>query len=265
MGLMDKVKAQASQLGQKAQEAAQEGKARLDQAQAQRSGGTMLRQLGALVYADRTGRGTPDTQTKIDSLISEISTFEQTNGLNLTADQSQTTVPPQGSPAPAPRRRAPRRASRARSRAARTPAPLPSRLVPSPGRMRGRDRSSGAAARSLPVTGRRPAPPSAAARVPRSWPRYPSSWRRRRAPVTACPAVPSTSRIRARPRTACRLAPGSTACRSRASAACAGGYWISVLATLWCGQFRPARCRPKPSPASSRPVLADRPLISVPL
>ena len=102
MGLMDKVKAQASQLGQKAQEAAQEGKARLDQAQAQRSGGTMLRQLGALVYADRTGRGTPDTQTKIDSLISEISTFEQTNGLNLTADQSQTTVPPQGSPAPGP-------------------------------------------------------------------------------------------------------------------------------------------------------------------
>jgi len=100
MGLMDKVKAQASQLGQKAQEAAQEGKARIDQAQAQRSGGTMLRQLGALVYADRTGRGTPDTQTKIDSLISEISTFEQTNGLNLTADQSQTTVPPQGSPAP---------------------------------------------------------------------------------------------------------------------------------------------------------------------
>jgi hypothetical protein len=98
MGLMDKVKAQASQLGQKAQEAAQEGKARLDQAQAQRSGGTMLRQLGALVYADRTGRGTPDTQTKIDSLISEISTFEQTNGLNLTSDQSQSTVPPQGAP-----------------------------------------------------------------------------------------------------------------------------------------------------------------------
>ena len=100
MGLMDKVKAQASQLGQKAQEAAQEGKSRLDQAQAQRSGATMLRQLGALVYADRTGRGTPDTQAKIDSLISEITTFEQTNGINLTADQSQSTVPPQGSSSP---------------------------------------------------------------------------------------------------------------------------------------------------------------------
>jgi hypothetical protein len=97
MGLMDKVKAQASQLGQKAQEAAQEGKSRLDQAQAQRSGAGMLRQLGTLVYAERTGRGTPDSQAKIDSLISEISTFEQTNGLNLTGDQSQSTVPPQGS------------------------------------------------------------------------------------------------------------------------------------------------------------------------
>jgi hypothetical protein len=94
MGLMDKVKAQATQLAQKTQEAAQEGKARLDQAQASRRGDALLRQLGALVFAERTGRGTADSQAKIDQLISSISTYEQENGLNL----AQTTVPPPGAP-----------------------------------------------------------------------------------------------------------------------------------------------------------------------
>jgi hypothetical protein len=94
MGLMDKVKAQATQLAQKTQEAAQEGKARLDQAQASRRGDALLRQLGALVFAERTGRGTPDSQAKIDELISTISTYEQQSGVNLT----QPTVAPPGAP-----------------------------------------------------------------------------------------------------------------------------------------------------------------------
>jgi hypothetical protein len=98
MGLMDKVKAQATQLAQKTQEAAQEGKAKLDQAQANRRGDVLLRQLGAAVFAERTGRGTADTQATIDQLISAISAHERENGLNLT----QTTVPPPGSPADQP-------------------------------------------------------------------------------------------------------------------------------------------------------------------
>jgi hypothetical protein len=90
MGLMDRVKAQASQLAQQAMDATQEGKARLDQAQAGRKGDALLRQLGALVLAERTGRGTPDTQAKIDQLITDISAHEQTSGLNLTNDQAST-------------------------------------------------------------------------------------------------------------------------------------------------------------------------------
>ncbi len=90
MGLMDRVKAQASQLAQQAMEATQEGKARLDQVQAGRRGDSMLRQLGALVFAERTGRGTPDTQAKIDQLVNDISAHEQANGLNLTADPAST-------------------------------------------------------------------------------------------------------------------------------------------------------------------------------
>jgi hypothetical protein len=88
MGLMDRVRAQATQLAQQAQEAAQEGKARLDQAQAGRRGDVLLRQLGALVFAERTGRGTADSQARIDQLISEISAHEGQNGLNL-ADPTQ--------------------------------------------------------------------------------------------------------------------------------------------------------------------------------
>ena len=88
MGLMDRVRAQATQLAQQAQEAAQEGRNRLDQAQAGRRGDMLLRQLGALVFAERTGRGTADSQARIDQLINDISAHERENGLNL-ADPPQ--------------------------------------------------------------------------------------------------------------------------------------------------------------------------------
>jgi len=89
MGLMDKVKAQATQIAQQTREAAQEGKAKIDAAQANRRGDAMLRQLGAAVFAERTGRGTPDSQAKIDQLITDISAYERENGLNLAADPAQ--------------------------------------------------------------------------------------------------------------------------------------------------------------------------------
>jgi hypothetical protein len=103
MGLMDRVKAQANQLAQMTQDAAQEGRNRIDQAQASRRGDALLRQLGAAVYADRTGRGTPDSQAKIEQLVSEISTHEQQNGLNLTSPQPswpQPNAPQQNVPQP---------------------------------------------------------------------------------------------------------------------------------------------------------------------
>ena len=83
MGLMDRVKAQANQIAQMTQDAAQEGRAKIDQAQASRRGDALLRQLGVLVFADRTGRGTADSQARIEQLISEISAHEPQNGLNL--------------------------------------------------------------------------------------------------------------------------------------------------------------------------------------
>ena len=76
MGLMDRVKAQATEL-------AQQGKAKYDQVQATRRADAMLRNLGALVYQERTGRGVPDSQAQIDKLVADLSAHEAANGINL--------------------------------------------------------------------------------------------------------------------------------------------------------------------------------------
>src|ERR1022692_3890138 len=80
MGLMDKVKAQATQLAQKTQETARDSKAKFDQAQGKRHGDAMLRDLGALVYAERTGRGTAESQEQVDKLVADISAWGGKNG-----------------------------------------------------------------------------------------------------------------------------------------------------------------------------------------
>ena len=97
MGLMDKVKAQATVLAEKAQETARDSKARFDQAQAKKHGDVLLRNLGAAVYLERTGRG---TQADIDRLIEDIGRHESENGISLTPDSPDQPqaggVPPQG-------------------------------------------------------------------------------------------------------------------------------------------------------------------------
>jgi hypothetical protein len=81
MPLIDRVKEQAAQLAQKTQEAAQEGRARLDQAQARRRADAMFRDLGAAVYAERTDRGGPDGADKIERLVKALSRQEAEQGL----------------------------------------------------------------------------------------------------------------------------------------------------------------------------------------
>lgn len=100
MGLMDKVRAQSTQLAQKAQETAREGKVKLDQAQAKRRADAMFRDLGATVYAERTGRGTPDSQGKIDRLVDALSRQEASQGLgDPDGSAPPGSTPPEGTPA----------------------------------------------------------------------------------------------------------------------------------------------------------------------
>jgi len=85
MGMMDRLKEQAAQVAHQAaqatQDAAQQGKAKLDQAQAKRRADAMFRDLGAAVYAERTGRGGTDTADKIERLVKALSQQEAEQGL----------------------------------------------------------------------------------------------------------------------------------------------------------------------------------------
>src|SRR6516164_3135435 len=81
MPLMDRFREQAAQLAQKTQEAAHEGRSMLDQAQARRRADAMFRDLGAAVYAERTGRGGADGAKKIERLIKALSRQEAEQGL----------------------------------------------------------------------------------------------------------------------------------------------------------------------------------------
>jgi hypothetical protein len=80
MALMDKMKAQAAQLAQKAQEAGKAGQSKIVDVQAKRRADGLLRELGAAVYAQRTGSATGDTAGDIDRLVSELSKLESENG-----------------------------------------------------------------------------------------------------------------------------------------------------------------------------------------
>ena len=88
MGLMDRMREQAAQVAQRTaevtQEAAQQGKAMLDQAQAKRRADAMFRDLGAAVYAERTGRGGTDTADKIERLVTALKQQEAEQGLGDT-------------------------------------------------------------------------------------------------------------------------------------------------------------------------------------
>ncbi|HWD96071.1 MAG TPA: hypothetical protein VG246_06605 [Acidimicrobiales bacterium] len=80
MALFDKVKEQASQLAQKAQEAGKAGQAKIEDVQARRKSDGILRQLGAAVYAQRSGTADADNGTEIDRLVAELKAFEAENG-----------------------------------------------------------------------------------------------------------------------------------------------------------------------------------------
>ena len=128
MGLMDKVKAQATQLAQKTQDTARDSMAKFDQSQANRHGDAMLRNLGAVVYAERSGRGTADSAAEIDRLVGEIAAHEAAHGISLTpqtTDQSSADRPAATADRPAATADQAPAAAPAAASAAPAAAPLP--------------------------------------------------------------------------------------------------------------------------------------------
>ena len=88
MGLLDKAKQQASQIAQKGQEAAKRGQEKLETAQAKKREDALLRDLGAAVYAERTGRGTVETAAETERLLAELRSHEAAQGTIDTAPKA---------------------------------------------------------------------------------------------------------------------------------------------------------------------------------
>ena len=80
MGLMDKVKAQAEVGLAKANEASKAGQAKLYAMQAKRKADGLLHDLGAAIYADRTGRGNDQTKKDADRIVQELKDYEAEYG-----------------------------------------------------------------------------------------------------------------------------------------------------------------------------------------
>jgi len=69
MGLLDKAKAKGQELAQKGQE-------KLQETQEKRKEDALLRDLGAAVYAEKTGKATGQTAADIERLVSELRELE---------------------------------------------------------------------------------------------------------------------------------------------------------------------------------------------
>ena len=85
MGFLDKAKAQAQQLATKGQE-------KFGEVQGKRKADALLRDLGAAVFAQKTGSGTPETDAEIERIMSELRSHELEHGkidTAPTADQQQ--------------------------------------------------------------------------------------------------------------------------------------------------------------------------------
>jgi hypothetical protein len=103
MALFDKVKSQAGQIAQKAQEAGKAGQAKMADAQARRRADGLLRELGAAVFAEQSGRGTDATKSEIERLTGELSAYETENGSLGAVGPEETTIDDTSASAPADR------------------------------------------------------------------------------------------------------------------------------------------------------------------
>src|SRR5580698_3892134 len=93
MGLLDKVKAQATAATAVAKDAAQKGQAKLDEVQSKKAADGLLRDLGAAYYATKTGRATPSTEADIDRLVTALQAHESEHGSLTLAPESAAAGP----------------------------------------------------------------------------------------------------------------------------------------------------------------------------
>ena len=93
MGLLDKVKAQATAATEMAKDAAAKGQAKMNDAQAKKAADGMLRDLGAAFYATQTGRATPSTEADVERLVTALQAHESEHGPITLAPESAAAAP----------------------------------------------------------------------------------------------------------------------------------------------------------------------------
>jgi hypothetical protein len=93
MGLLDKVKAQATAATEMAKDAAAKGQAKMNDVQAKKTADGMLRDLGAAFYATQTGRSTPATDGEIAQLVTSLQAHESEHGQITLAPESAAAAP----------------------------------------------------------------------------------------------------------------------------------------------------------------------------
>jgi len=119
MGFMDKVKAQATVLADKAQTGVQQGQTKLQEMQSGKQTDHLLRELGAYVFLSERGRNQPDSEAKVAAIMGQLDAIEAGGTPE---------------PAPRPRRRPPPPPLRPPATCPRPAAPSPNRATPSPNR-----------------------------------------------------------------------------------------------------------------------------------
>ncbi len=80
MGLMDRMKAQASQIAERAQEAGKVGQAKLEAMQARRKADALLTELGRIAFDAQAGRGAPGDDARRADIIEQLHQYEAEYG-----------------------------------------------------------------------------------------------------------------------------------------------------------------------------------------
>lgn len=81
MGLMEKLREQATTVAEKAQEAGRAGQARVSEMQSRRRADAMLRDVGVAVFRERTA-GVPSS-AEVERLIGELRALEAETGIDV--------------------------------------------------------------------------------------------------------------------------------------------------------------------------------------
>ena len=107
MGFLDKVKAQATVLADKAQTGVQQGQTKLQEMQSGKQADHLLRDLGAYVFLSERGRNQPDSEAKVAGLMAQLDALEAAGTPVAITDESAPAppggaVPQSGASAPPP-------------------------------------------------------------------------------------------------------------------------------------------------------------------